>query len=40
MKIPWKKLAKDPIIVEIDEIYVVVVPHFGELLAIIVGDGP
>ena len=40
MKIPWKKLAKDPIIVEIDEIYVVVVPHFGELLAIIAGDDP
>ena len=37
MKIPWKKLARDPIVVEIDEIYVVVGPHFGELAAIVWG---
>ena len=32
MRIPWKKLAKDPIVVDIDEIYIVVGPHFGELI--------
>lgn len=29
MKIPWKKLAKDPIIINIDEIYIIAAPYMG-----------
>ena len=32
MKIPWKRLSKDPIIVNIDEVYIIVTPFFGKLL--------
>ena len=30
MKIPWKKLAKDPILVTISEVYVIVSPNTGK----------
>lgn len=30
MSIPWKSLSKDPIIVNIDEVYVIVSPFFGK----------
>ena len=29
MKIPWKSLAKDPILVNISEVYIIVGPDFG-----------
>ena len=32
MEIPWKRLSKDPIIVNIDEVYIIVTPFFGKLL--------
>ena len=30
MKIPWKKLAKDPILVTISEVYVIISPDTGK----------
>ena len=30
MKIPWKSLAKDPIIVDIRDVFVIVSPFFGK----------
>ena len=30
MKIPWKKLAKDPILVTINEVYIIVSPNIGK----------
>ncbi len=30
MKIPWKSLAKDPIIVDISDVFVIVSPFFGK----------
>ena len=30
MKIPWKSLGKDPIVVGIDELYVIVTPKLGQ----------
>lgn len=29
MQIPWKRLTKDPLVVMIDEIYVIVEPDIG-----------
>ena len=31
MKIPWKNLTKDAIVVTIDEVYVVLEPDLGQL---------
>ena len=29
LKIPWKRLTKDPLVITIDEIYVILVPNIG-----------
>ena len=30
MRIPWKSLGKDPILVNIDELYVIVAPNLSQ----------
>ncbi len=30
MQIPWKRLTKDPLVIIVDEVYVIIGPNIGE----------